>query len=210
MKTLVKDNDSGVAALEAALTFPVIIILIFFILEMLRVNDTRTAMNSMALEATLDFIANQDASKFPTIIAKHKPKAIPTANIKYYFTIYESLEKMCSVPPYGSEEVFWPDGTSYSPDGTKVYVDSNRDNAYLGRNVTTSSSGYINLTNTSNPTSTTSLNTTEKISGKVFVLTFVCDFVFSSDFVKKLFAGGSNTVNGKRFLIWGRGVGVCD
>ena len=208
MKKVVKNKRFGVAALEASLTFPVVIMLIFFILEMMRVNNTRTAMNSMALEATLDFIANKSIANFDEIIAKHKPIAIPIANIKYYFTVYDSLESMCAVAPYGSEEVFWPEGLVYSS-GNKIYVDSNRDNAYAGRS-TAAESGYIDLSNQMNPLTTTSINSTEKISGKAFVLTFVCDYNLSSDLVKKLFAGGSNTVNGSKFLIWGRGVGVCD
>ena len=210
IRRLIKDKYSGLAALEAALTLPVLLMLIFFIIELIRINNTRTAMDSMALEAILEFIATKSTTKFETIITKHKPAAIPRDNIKYYFTVYDSLESMCATDPYGSEEVFWPSSDVYSADeAKKAYVDSNRDTNFFQRD-TSSDSGYISLNSHTNPLTTSSINSVYKISGKAFVLTFVCDFKFSSDFVKKLFAGGSNTVDKKKFLIWGRGVGVCD
>ena len=210
IRRLIKDKYSGLAALEAALTLPVLLMLIFFIIELIRINNTRTAMDSMALEAVLEFIATKSTTKFETIITKHKPAAIPRDNIKYYFTVYDSLESMCATDPYGSEEVFWPSSDIYNADeAKKAYVDSNRDTNFFQRD-TSSNSGYISLNSHTNPLTTSSINSVYKISGKAFVLTFVCDFKFSSDFVKKLFAGGSNTVDKKKFLIWGRGVGVCD
>lgn len=210
IRKLIKDKYSGLAALEVALTLPVLLMLIFFIIELIRINNTRTAMDSMALEAVLEFIATKSTTKFETIITKHKPAAIPRDNIKYYFTVYDSLESMCATDPYGSEEVFWPSSDIYNADeAKKAYVDSNRDTNFFQRD-TSSNSGYISLDSHTNPLTTSSINSVYKISGKAFVLTFVCDFKFSSDFVKKLFAGGSNTVDKKKFLIWGRGVGVCD
>lgn len=210
IRKLIKDKYSGLAALEVALTLPVLLMLIFFIIELIRINNTRTAMDSMALEAVLEFIATKSTKKFETIITKHKPAAIPRDNIKYYFTVYDSLESMCATDPYGSEEVFWPSSDIYNADeAKKAYVDSNRDTNFFQRD-TSSNSGYISLDSHTNPLTTSSINSVYKISGKAFVLTFVCDFKFSSDFVKKLFAGGSNTVDKKKFLIWGRGVGVCD
>lgn len=211
MGKLIKDRYSGLAALEAALTLPVLLMLIFFIIELIRVNNTRTAMDSMALEAVLEFIATKSTANFEKIITKHRAAAIPRSNIKYYFTIYDSLEGMCATNPYGSEEVFWPSSNVYSvSDAKKAYVDSNRDKSFFERDTTSGGNGYISLGNQTNPLTTASINNVYKISGKAFVLTFVCDFKFSSAFVKKLFAGGSNTVDKGKFLIWGRGVGVCD
>lgn len=210
MEKLIKDKSSGLAALEAALTFPVLLMVIFFIIELIRINNTRTAMDSMALEAILEFIATKSTTNFETIITKHKPAAIPRDNIKYYFTVYESLEKMCATDPYGSEEVFWPAGDVYDASAKTAYVDSNRDKSFFERDSTSGNNGYISLTSHTDPLTTSSIDSASKISGKAFVLTFVCDFKFSSAFVKKLFAGGSNTVDKERFLIWGRGVGVCD
>lgn len=210
IRNLIKNKYSGLAALEAALTLPVLLMLIFFIIELIRINNTRTAMDSMALEAVLEFIATKNTKNFETIITKHKPAAIPRDNIKYYFTVYDSLDGMCATDPFGSEEVFWPTSDVYNANEAKrAYVDSNRDSNFFQRD-TSSDSGYISLDSHTNPLSTSSINNVYKISGKVFVLTFVCDFKFSSDFVKKLFAGGSNTVDKEKFLIWGRGVGVCD
>jgi Flp pilus assembly protein TadG len=87
IRKLIKDKYSGLAALEVALTLPVLLMLIFFIIELIRINNTRTAMDSMALEAVLEFIATKSTTKFETIITKHKPAAIPRDNIKYYHCI---------------------------------------------------------------------------------------------------------------------------
>lgn len=210
MKKFIKDNYSGLTALEISLTLPVLLILIFFIIELIRINNTRTALDTIALEAVLEFIATKNTNKFEDIIEKHKPLAIPRNNIKYYFTIYSSLDNMCATAPYGSEEVFWPNSNVYSPtEAKKTYVDSNKDNNFFGRD-TAGSNGYIALSNQAEPFTTSSIDSIYKISSKVFVLTFVCDFKFSSEFVKKLFAGGSNTVDKARFLVWGRGVGICN
>ena len=62
IRKLIKDKYSGLAALEVALTLPVLLMLIFFIIELIRINNTRTAMDSMALEAVLEFIATKSTT----------------------------------------------------------------------------------------------------------------------------------------------------
>ncbi len=47
----------------------------------------------------------------------------------------------------------------------------------------------------------------EPTSGCAFVVTVACKFSFSSAFIKKLFAGGTNY--GNNFLLWGRAINVC-
>lgn len=208
---LFKNKRTGIAVLEASLTLPVILMMIFFIIEMMKVNNTRTAMDSMALEASLDFVSNKNTNNFNDIIKKYKPSYIGDSNIKYYFAVYESLDKMCAVTPFGSEEVFWPSSdTTYAPGDT--FVDSDGNSAYLARN-TTATSGHIILTNYKTPeTSFSSSNSSPKdtLIGRAFVLTFVCDYKFSSSFIGKLFVGGANTKDKTKFLIWGRGVGICN
>ncbi len=209
--SLFKNNRTGIAVLEASLTLPVVLMMIFFIIEMMKVNNTRTAMDSMALEASLDFVSNKNTNNFNDIIKKYKPSYIEDSNIKYYFAVYESLDKMCAITPFGSEEVFWPSAdNSYAPGNT--FVDSDGNSAHLARNIT-ATSGHIALTNYRTPeTSFSSSNSSPKdtLIGRAFVLTFVCDYKFSSGFVGQLFVGGANTKDKSKFLIWGRGVGICN
>lgn len=47
----------------------------------------------------------------------------------------------------------------------------------------------------------------ETTAGCAFVVTVSCDFPFSSSFIKKMFAGGTNY--GDSFLLWSRTVNVC-
>jgi hypothetical protein len=117
-------------------------------------------MDSIALEATLDFVTIKNTSKFANIINKYKPSGVSAENIKYYFTIYENLETMCATTPFGNEVIYYPQ-------------------------------------NNQTPS-------TENLSGKVFVLTFVCNYNFSNDLTKKFFSK-----SGENFLISGRGVGIC-
>jgi hypothetical protein len=198
---ILKDNNSGIAAMEASLTLPVILMLIFFMFELLKVNNTRTALDSMALEATLDFVVNKSTTNFPAIVKKYSPVYIQEGDIKYYFAVYSDLNTMCKDSPFGSEEVFWLENTDVAmPTTPTAYLDSDKSGTFLKR--TGDKTGTTNIT-------TPGLQPAGLI-GNAFVLTFVCKFVFSSDFVKKLFAGGTNTAGTKHFLIWGRGVGICN
>lgn len=203
----IKHINKGIAVLEATLTLPIIIIIIFFILEMMNVNNTRTAIDSIALEATLEFISSKNTEKFEEIIKKYKPVHVPRERIKYYFAVYESIDSMCSISPYGNEEIYWPTGLAHEF-STEAFVDSDRDGRFLGR-----SANSLGLTNQEKPELSFGYGKggiNESLTNKAFVLTVVCDYKFSSDFIRKFFAGGANTKNGEHFLIWGRGVGICN
>ncbi len=206
-----KKKQSGIAVLEASLTLPIVLIMIFFIFEMINVNNARSAMDTIALEASLDFVANKNTNGFNGIIEKYRPSHIDPSRITYYFAVYESLAQMCSASPYGGEEVFWPESDTSFGDST-AFIDTDGNNAHLTRS-TVASAGHILLKSYKEPEEDFSSNNKspkDTLVGKAFVLTFVCDFPFSSAFVQKLFLGGSNTVDKSRFLIWGRGVGICN
>jgi hypothetical protein len=196
----------GIGAIETVLTLPVICYLIFFILETMKINDLKTALDSIVEEAVFDFIASKNTANFSAIIAKYKPAYIPSANITYYFDIYPNLATMCGKSPYGGEEIFWPQGSSNLTFDNDDYI-STTGGAFIER-----SSESLPLTNYKEPESDFSKTAEPKfktLSGKAIVLTVVCDYVFSSAMVKILFSGGSNTKGKKKFLLWARGVGVC-
>ena len=206
-----KMETSGVAALEAALTLPVLMAIIFFIIEMMKVNNARTAINSIALEATMHFVATKDTASFENIIERHRPTYVPRNTIRYYFAVYESLDSMCSVPPYGNEAIYWPAGITHEP-STTSFIDHNRSGTFLGRN--TAGSGYLPLSNHHQPELDFGAHISDEnrysIRGKAFILAVVCSYRVSSGFVAGLFAGGANTQNREHFLLWGRGVGICN
>ena len=216
----IKKRTSGAAALEATLTIPVMVMIIFFTLELMKVNNARAALDSMAIEATMNFIATKSIRNFDSIIEKYRSMNVSKNNIKYYFAIYETLDLMCAVPPFGNEEIYWPSGTVHEPT-TASFIDIDRNGVFRGRarhpsdnENTDLTNGYLSLSNHERPEDdfdpAAATDVRKTLRGKVFVLTFVCDYKFSSDFIRTLFAGGSNTHDGKHFLIWGRGVGVCN
>lgn len=191
-----KLNNYGIAVFETCLTFPVILIFIFFIIEIMNVNNSQAAMDSIALEATLDFVSNKNTNRFVEIIKKYKPFNVNINNIRYYFAIYDSLETMCEHTPFGNETPFWPtDKTEYPP------------SIYIGENFQERGPNALQLPDITRPELADGSNL---LTGKVFVLTVVCDYKFSSGFVGRLFAGGANTNDKQHFLIWGRGIGICN
>lgn len=54
------------------------------------------------------------------------------------------------------------------------------------------------------------LDGTTNASGYIFVLTVAVKFPFSSDFVAKLFNGGSNTTKPGVYILWARGSGMIN
>jgi hypothetical protein len=207
MKFLSKKHK-GLAVLEAALTLPVVMMMIFFILEMIKVSLLKNALDSIALEATLDFIVFRNTNNFDAIIEKHKPMFVDREKIRYYFAIYADLETMCATPPFGNEDIYWPDNN-----GEKGSI-------YLGGTQFVPRVNDLKLLNYTIPEDgfNVELLPDDKksvtLKNRLFVLTVVCDYNFSSDMVGQMFAGGSNCrglpEGEKKFMQWSRGVGICN
>ncbi|MDR3151790.1 MAG: pilus assembly protein [Holosporaceae bacterium] len=195
-KNKLKNSESGAAAIELCFTLPIILSLIFFILEMVKVNNAKTAMETMAAEATFYFAKEKNTTGFADIITRHKPAYVKNSSIRYYFAVYENLEAMCKASPYGGEDIYWIGDETAKQSNPSTYLKSS--SSFICRN------GDLAISNIVKPeTSNTNFR------GKVFVLTFVCDYTFSSKFVADLFAGGTNTNDKKKYLLWGRGCGIC-
>lgn len=188
--------------IEAAVGLPLLVCIILFILESFRLNTSMSAMDSIAYQATLSFIAHKSTIDFKKIIAKYLPKNVAEKSVKYRVVIYKNLDNLYNSSDHGGEEV-----ATYTSDGSP---DTN-----IGGFFDTNSNKRFDATNNyiyagANPPAI------EK--GCAFVVTFVYDFKFSSTFIAKLY-GTSNTLvkssdNGVidrdgKFLIWGRGTGVC-
>ncbi len=65
-----KDEKSGSTVIEAALCIPVLLSLIFFILEMIKITILQSTIDSMTLETTFDYCAFKDTEHFDSIIKK--------------------------------------------------------------------------------------------------------------------------------------------
>jgi hypothetical protein len=207
-------KSTGSAVLETAFTLPIICSIIFFIFEAMKVNSVQSAMDAIAMELSFDFIASKNTENFQGIIKRYKPSSMGEADIRWYFDVYPDLTTMCSEAPYGGEEIFWPKiegGKTSKNRETDDYLDLDKNGVFLERSKKSEVS--LALDDYSKPELTFFNEADEFIfktlSGKAFVLTVVCDYKFSSQMVSLLFAGGSNTKSGKRFIIWSRGVGIC-
>ncbi|MDR1551777.1 MAG: hypothetical protein LBS14_03815 [Holosporaceae bacterium] len=183
----------GNAVLETSITLPILCVLIFFILEMIKINDVQMSVDAIAMELAFDFMSSRATANFNTIIDKHRPPFIRSATIRWYITHYPNITKMNEVAPYGGSEVYWPNGNG-QVDGLKHFIDVDSDGSR--KESGGSSIGY------QSPTTTVA-------NGTAFVLTVVCYYPFSSSFVKSFIAGGSNTESREMFLVWGRCVGIC-
>lgn len=175
--------------LEAALTLPIVVYIMLYSLELLHMNRMQTAIDAIAEKCTMNYIVNQDSTKFAEIINQYL-SASDRANLSYSFTVYESIEKMQEAAPYGGADIYWPeDITSYIPSSSESRLKA---------------IGYI-VDNDKEPE-----KKQKALAGCAFVLTFVFDYKFYSHLTSTFFSGGTNTADKKKYLLWSRGVGICE
>ena len=164
-------RKKGSMIIEAALCIPVVIYLIFFTFELIRIGVYQVAVDNMALKLAFEYSGLKSSTNFDQVIEKAKPSFFKSME-GMYCRIYvaESLQallgsgKMQEDPSWSSSSPSIrniPDGSSFSP-----------------------------------------------FSGCAIMITVSYKFPFSSEFIKKLFAGGKNY--GDNFLLWGRAINVCN
>ncbi len=176
--------------------------MIFFILESMMINKIQASLEAITTECTFDFIVSKKTDNFSTIINRHL-EGSQKNHVSWSFVVYEDLATMCS-------------SKSTSKGGEDVILYQN--NAEVSRirflNKNTSHNNSLTISNVAKPETSFSAGNSDaklrNLRGKAFMLTFVYDYNFSSAFVQKLFAGGHNTLDGKKFLLWARGFGVCN
>ncbi len=187
---IIRKRIRGAAIIEAAFTMPIILWIIFFILESIMINRLQAAIEAVAMECTFDFIVSKNTANFNTIIAKHLSTS-EQKNLSWYFLIYDDLATMCT-------DTF----------GEDIIVNSST-RVQLGAKSSTHTKGTRH-DKPATPKEGEGEQTITAKSGNAFVLTLSYQYKFSSALVSQFFSGGHNTTNKKAFILWSRGCGVCN
>lgn len=102
-------KKKGAVIIEAALCLPVILYLIFFMIELIRMGAYQVAVDDMALRLAFEYSGSKNASNFDTVIEKAKPsffKSMSDIHCRIY--IAENLNtlinsnKVYEDPPWSS------------------------------------------------------------------------------------------------------------
>ncbi len=203
----------GVAILETALTLPLVLYLILFSLEFIRIGLAQNAVDMITKECTFQLMAKGKIDKFDEIFGKYKPLGIPLGNFRYYIRIYPNINAMMSRSPYGGETIGWADtGQNNDSPTQKAIVNKyglSSNHALLNKYQTDICNG-VKFGEYGNDRKKLLERSTGVPSGYVFVLTVAVKFPFSSSFIAKLFSGGSNTNKPDVYILWARGSGMVN
>lgn len=207
-----KKRFHGVTILETAITLPIVLSVVLFSLELIRIGLAQTAVDTITKECTFQLMATGKVEKFDEIFNKYRPLGIPLGNFRYYIRIYSNINTMMSESPYGGETIGWADteqNTSSPTDKAKAnsYGLANT-HALLNNYQTNICNGSFGECGDANRKKWIEQSTGVP-SGYVFVLTVAVKFPFSSSFIAKLFNGGSNTNQGI-YILWARGSGMVN
>lgn len=210
-----KKRFKGAAILETAITLPIVLYIIFFSIELVRIGLAQAAVDAITKECTFSLMATGKTTNFNGIFAKYKPFGIPIGNFRYYIRIYSDISTMMTVSPYGGETIGWADdpanysttqqptaaasANSYGLTANHPWLNKYQTNICDGSTYKEYGSGRKTL-----------LDSSGVPSGYVFVLTVAVKFPFSSPFVAKLFNGGSNTNKANTYILWARGSGMVN
>ncbi len=218
IRKFLKKKSTGVAILETTMTLPIILYVIFFAIELVRIGLAQAAVDAITKEFTFHLMATGkvEKTKVDAIFNKYKPFGINIGNFRYYIRIYSDITTMMANSPYGGETIGWAGKDYANPTTNKSPTDSAIEFSYG----LTTSHALLNKYQTSivdgtlgeygSNRKTLLEQTTGVPSGYVFVLTVAVRFPFSSPFVAKLFAGGKNTNRDNVFILWARGSGMVN
>lgn len=219
IRNFFKKKSTGVTILETAMTLPIILYVVFFSIELVRIGLAQAAVDAITKEFTFHLMATGkvEKAKVDAIFNKYKPFGINIGNFRYYIRIYSDITTMMNTSPYGGETIGWAgsdyptptagqsptdyaSGVSYGLTTSHALLSKYQTNICDGSTYKEYGSGRKTLLEQS----------TGVPSGYVFVLTVAVKFPFSSPFVAKLFAGGKNTNRSNVFILWARGSGMIN
>lgn len=229
MVRLFKKRFKGVAILEAAMTLPIILSILFFALEFIRIELAQIAADAIARRCTMELMNSMDSEKegvkenrmknFDKIIDELRPLGIPLKNIRFYIRLYPNISDMMNVSPYGGETIGWA-GSDYDNPEDLSPNDAAKRNFYGLSPEHPLMRGYYNtqicdgvggeVGDETRVDYLTNRLDTFNIKGYAFVFTVAIKFPFSSAYVAKFFGNGSNTNKEGVYLIWARGSGIVN
>ena len=209
-----KRKRKGAMLIEVAVTLPLVMYLVFFAIELIKINLTQVAVDKITEECTFALISQKNVNGFDEIIEKYKPSFIPMERFRYYIRVYTSLDKMMETSPYGGEKIAFVT-LNNTPDmkPTEAAISSSfgagarqdtcpRIEKYGNYDAV----GYVD-----HPTDVEYLTGAKVLpSGYAFVLTIAVHYPFSSPLVEKLFHGGTNTTKPGYYILWARGSGIIN
>ena len=186
-----RKKHSGIVLIEAAVTLPVVMYIMLFCLELVKIHLLQISIDTICAECVYHLCSERTVASFDSVFAKYRLSYIPIGNVRYWCRIYVSIEQMMKDPPYGGEHIGWPDR---GLDNAQPTASAANDRFGLGSNTillkkypgtgAVGAIGYddrhLQLQN-------------GMTKGYAFVLTVVAKHQFSSAFVEKLFSGGTNT-----------------
>ena len=240
MVRLFKKRFKGVAVLDAAMTLPIILSILFFSLELIRVELAQIAADSIARRCTMELMDSDERvsktermNKINDIIAELRPAGIPLENIRYYIRLYPYLHTddhkgMMDVPPYGGETIGWAgddynDPSKTTGDAAKLYnygLSSNHPQMY-GYYKTKICNGVGGEVGDANRESclTMELDAIEKSANLEDKLKDIRGYAFVFTVAIKFpfssayvakFFGGGSNTDKGIYIVWARGSGIVN
>lgn len=226
IRSFFKKKSMGVAILETAITLPIVLYIVFFSIELVRIGLAQSAVDAIAKECTFSMMSKGNYSDFDSIFLKYKPWGIPIGYFRYHIRLFPHMTSpdggttkgVMDVSPYGGETICWY-GTDYAnpnPNITPTTQNpaggtggSSADNAALSKYQTAfcASSAYGEVEYVERQKL---LKGQKSASGYIFVLTVAVKFPFSSSFMAKLFNNGTNTNKPGVYILWARGSGMIN
>ena len=191
---------------------PIVVNIILFGLELVKIYLTQTAIDTICKECTFSLITVGKVNEFDRIFQKHLPSFCKIGRAKYYCRVYEDIAKMMSVSPYGGESIGFPYGNEWSQENmspTESAIWQSFDLGGLPKYMKGESSEN-NCSGKDEGANRVSFLQNGTPAGRCFVLTVVYSHEFSSSLVKTLFGGGSNVYGIDCYMLWIRGSGIVD
>ncbi|MBO4405768.1 MAG: pilus assembly protein, partial [Alphaproteobacteria bacterium] len=213
-----RKKSTGVAILETALTLPVVLYIVFFSIELIRMELAQTAVDSITKEFTFYLMAKGKIvqSEVDAIFKKYRPWGIPIGYFRYTIRMYPKFHTdddkgLMDVSPYGGSTIYWL-GEDYNSPNPKQSPTQRASWASYGRGSSGNQAALSKYQGDTGPTVSAKnlLEGNKSSSGYIFVLTVAVVFPFSSPFVKKLFSGGTNTNREGVYILWARGSGMIN
>ena len=112
---------------------PIVVNIILFGLELVKIYLTQTAIDTICKECTFSLITVGKVSEFDRIFQKHLPGFCKIGRAKYYCRVYEDIAKMMSVSPYGGERICYPDTNIDNSEMTLPNTSALHDNFGIGK-----------------------------------------------------------------------------